>query len=355
MQRFILQAGFVMAACLMPLAAFSEVSIQSVSNTAIERLPTYQAQRVFAGRVVGSQRADIGFELDGKVAKVTVEDGQQVKAGDILARLDTRSLYIENSELIASQREVSARLDQLDKDLIRFSNLRESGYVSVGQLDELTSRRSATAAQLSQVDARLRGVALRNKKSTMTAPFSGEVSTQGLEEGFLVSAGQPLMQLVATGDVEAVFGISDRLGKSLVYGQGLAISGDFGEWPVSVISVTRNLDWRTQTRTVRVQLPAEAPAVDGNTTYLHLPEERHVEGFWVPLTALLEDVRGTWAVYYLAAAGDDLYQVRKRSIQPVYQFQGSVYVEGELQTGDRLVTAGLHRLSPGLHVSLAGE
>jgi RND family efflux transporter MFP subunit len=355
MQRFILQAGFVMAACFMPLAALSEVSIQSVSNTVIERLPSYQAQRVFAGRVVGSQRADIGFELDGKIAKVTVEDGQQVKAGDILARLDTRSLDIEKSELTAAQREVSARLEQLDKDLIRFRNLRKSGYVSVGQLDELTSRRLATAAQLAQVDARLSGVALRKKKSAMTAPFSGEVSTQQLEEGFLVSAGQALMQLVATGDVEAVFGISDRLGRNLIYGQVLAISGDFGEWQVSVISVARNLDWRTQTRTVRVQLPAEAPAVDGNTTYLHLPEERQVAGFWVPLTALSEDVRGTWAVYYLAAADNDLYEVRKRSVQPVYQYQGRVYVDGELQTGDRLVTTGLHKLSPGLRVSLAAE
>ncbi|MEX1665728.1 efflux RND transporter periplasmic adaptor subunit [Zhongshania arctica] len=355
MQRFVAHAGFLIAVCLMPLAALAEVGIQSVSSTAIERLPSYQAQRVFAGRVVGSQRADIGFELDGKVAKVTVEDGQQVKAGDILARLDTRSLDIEKSELTAAQREVSARLEQLDKDLIRFSNLRESGYVSVGQFDELASRRSATAAQLSQVDARLRGVALRKKKSAMTAPFSGEVSTQGLEEGFLVSAGQPLMQLVATGDIEAVFGISDRLGRNLVYGQTLTISGDFGEWPVSVISVAQNLDWRTQTRTVRVQLPPDAPAVDGNTTYLHLPEERQVAGFWVPLTALLEDVRGTWAVYYLAVADSDLYQVRKRSVQPVYQYQGRVFVDGELQSGDRLVTAGLHRLSPGLHVSLAGE
>ena len=355
MQRFIMLACFFATAWLTPPGALAEITVHRVSSAVIERLPAYEAQRLFAGRVVGSQRADIGFELDGKVAEVLVEDGQQVKAGDVLARLDTRSLEIEKSELLAAQREVSARLEQLEKDVIRFRNLRESGYVSAGQLDELTSRRSATEAQLSQVDARLRGVDLRMKKSRMTAPFSGEVSTQNLEEGVLVSAGQPLMQLVVTGSTEAVFGISDRLGRNLSYGQQLVISGDFGRWPVSVISVAQNLDWRTQTRTVRVQLPPETSAVDGNTTYLHFPEKRQVAGFWLPLSALLEDVRGTWAVYFLAPADDGLYQLRKRSVQPVFQYQGRVYVDGELQTGDRVVTAGLHGLSPGLHVSLAAE
>ncbi|CAA0079527.1 efflux RND transporter periplasmic adaptor subunit [Zhongshania aliphaticivorans] len=354
MQRFIVLASLLVAV-FTPLSAQAEVILQRVNSISIERLPAYEAQRLFAGRVIGSQRADIGFELAGQVAEVTVEDGQQVKAGDVLARLDTRSLAIEKSELTAAQHEVSARLGQLDKDIIRFRNLRESGYVSAGQLDELTSRRSETAAQLSQVDARLKGVALRMKKSRMTAPFNGEISTQQLEEGVLVSAGQPLMQLVVTGNTEAVFGISDRLGRNLIYGQSLVVSGDFGQWPASIISVAQNLDWRTQTRTVRVQLPTNAPAVDGNTAYLHLPEKREVAGFWVPLTALLEDVRGTWAVYSLAAVKDGSYQLRKRSVQPVYQYQGRVYVDGELRTGERVVTAGLHRVSPGLHVSLASE
>ncbi|RNL67681.1 efflux RND transporter periplasmic adaptor subunit [Zhongshania marina] len=355
MQGFILRAGSIAIFLLLPLIALADMALQSVSSVAVERLPAYEAQRLFAGRVIGSQRADIGFELAGQVAKVLVEDGQQVQAGEVLATLDTRALEIEQSELKAAHREVSARLAQIDKDLIRFRNLRESGYVSAGQLEELNSRRTETAAQRAQVDAKLKGVALRIKKSLMIAPFSGEISTQQLETGVLVSAGQPLMQLVVTGNTEAVFGISDRLGRNLVYGQTLRISGDFGEWPVSIISVAQNLDWRTQTRTVRVQLPAEAAAVDGNTAYLHLPEERKLAGFWLPLSALMEDVRGTWAVYQLVPVEDGSYQLRKRSVQAVYQYQGRVYVDGELQTGDRVVSGGLHRVSPGLHVSLAAE
>jgi RND family efflux transporter MFP subunit len=353
-QGFVTWAAYA-AALLLPLFAQADITRQRVNSLVIERVPAYEAQRLFAGRVIGSQRADIGFELAGQVAEVLVEDGQQVRAGDVLASLDTRALKIEQSELRAAHREVSARLAQIDRDLVRFRNLRESGYVSEGQLDELNSRRMETAAQSAQVDAKLKGVALRIKKSLMTAPFSGEISTQQLETGVLVSAGQPLMQLVVTGNTEAVFGISDRLGRHLIYGQTLLVSGDFGEWPASIISVAQNLDWRTQTRTVRVQLPSEAEAVDGNTAYLHLPEERQVAGFWLPLSALLEDVRGTWAVYQFVPVEDGGFQLRKRSVQPVYQYQGRVYVDGELQTGDRIVSGGLHRLSPNLHVSLANE
>ena len=51
----------------------------------IKRQQSYDVQRLFAGRVLGSQRADIGFEVAGRVVRLHVVDGQRVERGQLLA------------------------------------------------------------------------------------------------------------------------------------------------------------------------------------------------------------------------------------------------------------------------------
>jgi RND family efflux transporter MFP subunit len=355
MKRFYIAATLLCLANFLLVGAQAETRLHPVNYLTIQEQSSYDAQRLFAGRVIGSQRAEIGFELAGQVLSVSVEDGERVETGQVLASLDTRSLKIEQTELNSARVEVSTRLAQIDKDLIRLQALRDKAYVSEGQLEALESNRQATAAQLAQVESKLKGVALRLQKSKLLAPFAGEIAGMQLEAGVLVAAGQPLMQIVQSSRSEAVFGISDQLGRNLVVGQPLPVMGDFGEWQANLISVSQNLDWRTQTRTVRVSMPVDAPAVDGNTAYLILPETRQVAGFWVPLQALLEDVRGTWAVYQLVPTEESRFQLKKRSVQVIYQYEGQVYLSGGLRSGDRVVSGGIHRLAPELHVILAQE
>lgn len=349
--------------CLLPLLVAASLLLVNtdalagphpVKTVLVERQSSYQLERLFAGRVVGSQRSDIGFELAGRVVELHVVNGQAVAKGEVLAELDGQALAIERGELLALQREVEARLAQLRNDLKRFSALSEKGYVSAGQMDDINSRQRATEAQLRQVKEKLRGVALRLQKSRLVAPFSGEIAGLKIEEGVIVSPGQPVMQVVETGSSEAVFGVSDQLGRDLQVGQELKIRRADQLWSVKLLSVSRNLDWRTQTRNIRVELIEETPLVDGETVHLILPVTREKAGFWLPMSALLGDVRGTWAVYQVSPSGDDSegYYLRKRSVQALYQYRGRVYVEAELASGDRVVQAGTHRLAPGQKVRL---
>jgi RND family efflux transporter MFP subunit len=328
--------------------------LQPVITEPVHRQDGYEVFRVFAGRVLGSQRADIGFEQAGVVQQVLVDDGQAVKAGELLAKLDRRSLNIERDQLKARQQELNARLSQLQRDVVRYKALREKSYVSEGQLEELETQVTASQAQSAQIDAQLKAINLQLEKTELKAPFNGEVAKVQVEEGVVVGQGQVVMQLVETGESEAVFGISDRLGRDLVMGQSMQVSGDFGDIDTNLIAVASNLDWRSQTRTIRVALPENTSAVDGNTAYIHLPQHREVTGFWMPAQALLEDVRGTWAVYGLQKNAEG-YQVQKHSVEALYHHRGRVYLSGELVDGSLVVTEGVHRLAPGQAVVLAGQ
>ena len=350
--------ALLMALLLLLVSIYCELSIAGphpVKVVEVHRQQSYDVNRLFAGRVVGSQRADIGFEFPGRVARVLVENGQQVKAGEILAELNTDALKIEKREWKAARAEVLARLAQLDKDLRRFDQLSAKGYVSQGQLDELRSRQQSASAQLRQVDEKLRALDLRLSKSRLTAPFTGEIAGVDVEAGEVVQAGMSVLQVVQSGSNEAVFGVSDRLGRDLVIGQTLPVSGSKGNWSAKLIAVSRNLDWRTQTRSIRVELPDSTPLVDGETIHLVLREQRQRPGLWLPMEALVEDVRGSWAVYEVVAEGSEPGRLRKRSVQPLYQYQGQVYVDAELGDGAQVVKAGTHRLAPGQEVVLFSE
>lgn len=335
--------------CIGSHAAFGD--LHPVTVVKVENQPSYQVERLFAGRVVGSQRADIGFEFAGKVVSLNVENGQSVRRGDILAELDTTSLLIDQKELQASKEEVTARLEQIGRDLQRYRSLSEKGYVSQGQLDQLESEQRATRAQINQIDEKLRGVAVRLDKARLIAIFGGEIANVSIEEGVIVKAGQSVMQLVETGQIEAIFGVPGELGRELVLGQSLPVYSKLGQWQAQVLAVSENLDWRTQTRSVRVALPEGIPHVDGETIQLLVPAFRQQKGFWVSQSALLGDVRGTWAVYQVTDKGENT-RIVKRSVRPIYHHDGRVFVSSELKTGDRIVAAGTHRLAPGQAVKV---
>ncbi|MDX1504351.1 MAG: hypothetical protein R3221_01460, partial [Spongiibacter sp.] len=174
-------------------------------------------------------------------------------------------------------------------------------------------------------------------------------------EGVIVKAGQSVMQLVETGQIEAIFGVPGELGRELVLGQSLPVYSKLGQWQAQVLAVSENLDWRTQTRSIRVELPESTPLVDGETIHLVLHEKRQQPGIWLPMEALLEDVRGSWAVYQVSADAKGKRTLVKRSVQPLYQHKGRVYVDAEVTDGAQVVSAGIHRLAPGQEVVLFND
>ena len=81
-----------------------------VAAMTLQEQQQYAVARRFSGRISAQQHTDMGFELAGKLADVMVDQGEQVKAGQVLATLDTELLRIERRELDAQLAESRARL-----------------------------------------------------------------------------------------------------------------------------------------------------------------------------------------------------------------------------------------------------
>jgi multidrug efflux pump subunit AcrA (membrane-fusion protein) len=78
---------------------------------------------------------------------------------------------------------------------------------------------------------------------------------------------------------------------------------------------------------------------------LELAQTIAVSGYWLPTTALVRGVRGLWSCYVLGTSEqNDAFRVERRDVEVLHTESDRVLVRGTLQSGDRVVMSGTHRL-----------
>ncbi len=318
----------------------------------VQKQGEYIALRRLAGRAVGSRRAALSAEYEGKLSARSVEVGDRVKRGQVLLALDTRIATLELTRLDANKREAAAQIGQLEADVKRQQSLKARGLASEQILDQLQSNLEASRARLAAIKVRRDITEERIAKSRIRAPFDGEVTAVNTEEGESVESGKPLIHLVEAGERELEFGVPERLQGALVIGQQLTLTGTFGQSVGIVESINQSLDTASLTSKVRVAMP-DVTVSDGSIVEVDIPVPRKQSGVWLPLAALVADVRGTWVVYGLGG-GPDIYTIEKRSVRPVYQIDDRVFIETAMDDGEFVVAAGIHKYAPGQQVRING-
>ncbi len=313
---------------------------------------SYAAARRFSGRALARQRAELAFELDGRVEQLAVDEGDQVVAGEVLVSLDTRLLDVERDELRARLDELRAQRVRVERELERHRSLQRKGYSAQKQIDDLVAEWQVLRAQQERTDAALAGVELRREKSVLKAPFAGEVVRIDAEVGVIAGAGRPLLRLVESGHSEALIGIPATLRNSVTADQTVTVLGEFGQSDARVLSVSETLDPTTLTHMLKLRLPDDLSVADSSIVYLQLDEHRQQRGFWLPLEALVEGVRGTWAVYVVGQNSSGQSVLEKHGVEPIHQQGARVFVRAAFGDGTPVVSAGVHRLAPGQLVAV---
>ena len=324
-----------------------------VTAVTVAAQDSYRIPRRFTGTVTARQSVDLGFELGGKVTAVHVDEGAEVKQGEVLAELDTALLQRGRDELRAQIKETEAQLDLVRQNLRRIDDLNKKGFASVREQDELNSQRKALNATLERLAAGLAANQTRLDKAQLLAPFDAVVSRRYIDDGAVVAAGAPVLKLLQSGPLEARVGVPPRLLGALDVGDAVTLSAGGREIIGRVLALSPDVDPATRTVTVRTALTATAGLVDGDLIDLRLPETVERGGFWVPMTALTDGLRGLWNVYVLTPGEEDgRFQLQARDVQIEYADAERAFVTGALADGERIVGAGLHRLAPGQTVRL---
>jgi RND family efflux transporter MFP subunit len=138
--------------------------------------------------VVARRQASLSTDIQGRVVELSVEEGDHVKAGDVIARLDTREQEATRDRIRADLLTTRAEAEWAQIDYDRKAPLIDAGAVSQADVDQARVERDRTAAHVASLEAGLAEIEVQIAKSSVYAPFDGVITAKNAEEGEVVSS-----------------------------------------------------------------------------------------------------------------------------------------------------------------------
>lgn len=323
-----------------------------------EDLLTVQSDALVSGPIItGSiqpeRRADLRAEVPAIVLQVLKENGDPVKKGDVLVKLDETAI---RDSLLSAQEAVRASsqaLDQASRSLDRLKTLRTAGMTSQQSLDDAEVRRNNAQSDLSA--ARAREVSARQQlaRTVVRAPFDGIVSDRKVSNGDTAAVGKELLKVIDPSSMRFEGQVSaDRISQVKV-GQQVAfrING-YGDQQFT--GVVKRVDPAANDVTRQVQVlvtfadNSAKPRVAGLYAEGHVDSETNA-ALMLPETALVRDGDKTyaWRLNGKSIAKADLVMGARD------QRTGAWEVKAGLKPGDAVLRAPNSNLKNGQPVELA--
>ena len=305
----------------------------------------------YAAEVRARTESRLGFRVGGKMTQRSAEVGQVVKAGQVLARLDPDDLQLGRDAARAALNAAQVNLDQAASDFKRYKDLREQGFISAAELERRDNTLKAAQAQAEQARAQSGVQGNQAAYSALLAPAAGVVTAVQAEVGAVLGSGTPVLRLAHDGPRDAVFSVPEDRVDAVRALQGrpgalkVRLWGATAQWPATVREVAAAADPATRTFLVRADM-GSADAHLGQTAVVTIEMPRLPGIVKLPLTAVTQ-LQGRSAVWLVDPAS--------MTVQPQPIAIGGadgnwVVVLGGLSAGQRVVTAGVHVLTPGQKV-----
>jgi RND family efflux transporter MFP subunit len=193
----------------------------------------------FLGVVIPNDTVDVSSRFDSRLEQVDVEVGQAVHEGQVLARLDTRSLQQELAAAQASlqgsraeEHAAALALSEAQAKKRRYFTPRslKLGVYSQEELDRVRYEESTAAARLQaaraqslQRQAQLTELRQNLDDATLVAPFDGVVASRLVSPGTRLAAGQPVLRLLGSGEWKVRFAVPEEEARGLQPGASLEL------------------------------------------------------------------------------------------------------------------------------------
>ena len=306
------------------------------------------------GTVQAENEVNLAFRIGGRLIERLVNVGDQVAAGQVVARLDPED---DENALRAARAELAAAQGQLveaENNYERQSTLLQDGWTTRVRYDEARQSLETIQARVDAAQAQLNIANNRLSWAELHADTAGTITARGAEAGEVVQAGQMVYRVAREDGRDAVFDVPaqvmDRapadpeIEVSLTLNRNVRAVGRVRE-------VAPQADPVTGTFEVKVGLirpPAEMRLGSTVTGQIELGAEPGIE---IPASALTR-ADGQPAVWVVDAATET---VDLRNIELVRHDPARVVVAQGLEPGDVVVTAGVQALRPGQQVRLLGD
>jgi len=212
------------------------------------------------GTIFPKQESMISPKTSGRIEKLYVDEGDQVKKGQPLVELEQERLRIVVKEAKASLKEAQAQLKNLEATLKRSQKLFEEGVVDSQRFDDVTTERDLAKARVQRARATLERAQQDLKDSVITAPFDGFIVEKMMNEGEMATTMPPsnIFHLVDTSRVKIECGITEEKKMSIIVGKEVLIELDAYPDEVftgKITTVNPKVDPHSRTFKIKIEIP----------------------------------------------------------------------------------------------------
>ena len=351
-------AGLSAFALLVLLAACKPVEepqpepIRPVRVTTVERQEGGETASL-TGQVEAQEEVNLSFRVGGRMIERSVNVGDRVRAGQVVARLESdtprNALRSARAELTAAR----ARLVEAQNNFERHRSLLDRGFITRAMFDQAEQAYRTARAQVDSVQAQANIAETQLGYANLISDSSGTVTARRAEPGEVVGPGQPIVQLAREGGRDAVFDVPARVIQTASADVEVVVtlsSDPKVRATGRVREVAPQADPVTRTFKVRVGLNDPPAAMRLGSTVTGSIQLGAGPGIQIPASALTAANQRP-AVWVLDPATNT---VSLRNIEVLHYDLARVAVAEGLQPGDIVVTAGVQTLRPGQQVRLLG-
>lgn len=211
----------------------------------------------YVGEVEPVRRTLVASEIGGLVIYYSAKEGNYVKKGTLLAKLNTKSLDLSLAEARAAKNEAEARFNLADANYKRFEELYNKGIASLQELQDVQSEREAQLARTILLNTRIESQLYDISRSEIRAPYTGYITTERSQVGEWISEGGAVAEIIDISSVKIKADIPERYISKIKVGDkvdivvdslpGLTIDGE-------VTSIIPQADMEARTFPVEVKV-----------------------------------------------------------------------------------------------------
>jgi membrane fusion protein (multidrug efflux system) len=297
------------------------------------------------GTLAAVQGVTVSADLPGTVERIEFDSGRAVRAGDVLAVLDTRQ---EQAQLAA----IEARRELAQLTLARVQELLKEKVISKAEFDRATAEAQQTDAQLGEIKAVI-------QRKTIRAPFSGMLGIRQVNLGQYLAGGDPLVTLQSLNPIYVNFGVPQQSAGQVPAGRQVRITSEsIGgvEWNGRVTALDAMVDEATR----NIQVQATLANGDGKLRPGMFVQVEVVLGagervIALPASAINYAPYGdsVFIVTDMKAEDGRTYRGVRQQLVKVGRSRGDqVAVLGGIKAGDEVVSSGLFKLRNGAAVQI---
>jgi membrane fusion protein, multidrug efflux system len=352
--------GILLARFAISSAEKSAVSLERpvpvLATQAVEReIPIYRGG---IGFVEAFNKVSLTARVEGQLINIYFKEGQEVRAGDVLALIDPRSFEAMLSSKNAILRATKAKATAAKANLERMIELMQREVGTRQALENQHALYTELEAQIDGAEADVQNAALQLEHTELRSPIDGRVGFRQVDQGNMVRPGGPVIAVITqVQPISIVFSLPQEdlpiVNRQLAGGRTLTVTAvardsklDLGSGKLATID--NQVDSKTGTFKLKAVFANEQKNLwPGEFVSVKLLVEDSRKAIAVPATAIQRGPDGAY-VYVV----DPLYKAVMRQVSVDLVQDGFAAVKSGLSVGENVIVEGQFKLRPGSLVEI---